>query len=289
MSNNCNLLMTLLVRNEQDILPHALEFHREQGVDHFIVTDNLSTDSSRDILRHYESLGWLTWFEEHNDDYDQEEWVTRMAGMAAEPRFSAGWVMHSDADEFWVSNSGSLKDFFSNLDTTINIVSAKRHNFVRIRDRRGVWYENMIYRKSVSLNYRGMPLPDKVAHRPYPHARVAQGNHGVSGLIEPKVKYDGLEILHFPVRSLEQIEQKIRLGGAAYRRNSRQSPDVGLGWRKLFEELNRSGDLSSYFDDNSILERDLADLIERKLLVLDETLRYYFTNRSVSWLEKSSS
>lgn len=283
MLNGDKLLMTLLVRNEQDILPHALEFHRAQGVDHFIVTDNLSNDLTRDILRHYESMGWLTWFEEYSDDYDQEEWVSRMARIATEPQFSAGWVIHSDADEFWVAGSGTLREFFSSIDTTTNIVSAKRHNFVCTRDSPAVWHENMVYRKTKSLNYRGRPLPDKVAHRPYPNVRVEQGNHGLSGIVNPKVKYDGLEILHFPVRSLEQIEQKIRLGGAAYTRNNRQSPEVGLGWRKLYEELNRVGNLQSYFEENSIEERALPELIDRKVLVLDERIKCHFANKSVNW------
>ena len=43
--------MTLLVKNEEDILEQNLIFHKEKGVDFFIVTDNNSTDRTPEILR----------------------------------------------------------------------------------------------------------------------------------------------------------------------------------------------------------------------------------------------
>src|SRR5204862_8006505 len=41
-------------------------------------------------------------------------------------------------------------------------------------------------------------------------------------------------ILHFPVRSYEQIERKIVLGGQAYARNRELPPEVGETWRRLY-------------------------------------------------------
>lgn len=40
--------MTMLVRDEDDILEADLSLHRAVGVDHFIVMDHLSTDGARD-------------------------------------------------------------------------------------------------------------------------------------------------------------------------------------------------------------------------------------------------
>ena len=286
MLSNDRLLMTLLVRNEEDILPYVLEFHREQGVDHFIVTDNLSTDSTRDILRHYEKMGWLTLLEEHSDDYDQEAWVTRMAILATDPDFSAGWIIHSDADEFWLANSGTLHDYFSTLDPTVNIVSAKRHNFICQRENASIWYENMVFRKSVSLNYRGKLLPDKIAHRPNQNVRIAQGNHSVFGIASPLVRHDGIEILHFPIRSLSQIEQKIRLGGAAYARNTRQPAETGMGWRRLYAQLMAEGNLTSYFNENSASKNSILEALDRNDILLDDRIEQFFKKRQLSWSSK---
>ena len=51
--------MTLLVRNEEDIIRENIEFHLSQGVSYFIATDNRSIDGTADILREYEAKGVL--------------------------------------------------------------------------------------------------------------------------------------------------------------------------------------------------------------------------------------
>ena len=51
------LVMTLLVRDEEDALRANIEFHRGQGVDFFIITDNKSEDSTPAIVKEYEAAG----------------------------------------------------------------------------------------------------------------------------------------------------------------------------------------------------------------------------------------
>ena len=77
------LVMTLLVRDEDDILALSLEHHLTQGIDRFIVTDNRSRDSTPQILRRYAERGLLEIIEEPGETYDQARWVTRMAERAA--------------------------------------------------------------------------------------------------------------------------------------------------------------------------------------------------------------
>ena len=45
------LFMTLLLRDEEDIVRENLDFHLAQGVDRVIVTDNGSEDRTVEILR----------------------------------------------------------------------------------------------------------------------------------------------------------------------------------------------------------------------------------------------
>ena len=77
------LVLTLLCRDEADILESMLGFHLEQGVDQIIATDNGSVDGSLEILQRFEGRGQLTLLEEAEHTHDQAIWVSRMARMAA--------------------------------------------------------------------------------------------------------------------------------------------------------------------------------------------------------------
>ncbi len=50
------LIMTLLVRDEADILEYNICHHLNQGVDFIIAIDNGSIDKTPDILRKYQKM-----------------------------------------------------------------------------------------------------------------------------------------------------------------------------------------------------------------------------------------
>src|SRR5690242_4824967 len=102
------LVMTLLVRDEEDIVAANLDYHLNRGVDFILVTDNRSVDTTPDILHRY-AADVVRIINEPDDDYQQWRWVTRMARLAA-TEYGADWVFHCDADEFWWPESGSLKE-----------------------------------------------------------------------------------------------------------------------------------------------------------------------------------
>lgn len=254
------LVMTLLVRDEQDIVRENLDFHLAQGVDEVIVTDNGSEDATVEILREYESQGVLRLLLEPTDDYSQGRWVTRMARLAATE--GADWVINNDADEFWWPRAGSLKSIFDRLGDEVGLVVARRQNFVpRPEDGRPFW-ERMTLRERESLNPLGKPLPPKLAHRAHPEIAVAQGNHKVEGAQLGERLDDGsIEILHFPMRTYGQFENKIVKGGRAYGRNRELPQRTGRTWRRLYEAWEE-GRLRDHYDDNVVAERARADLIE---------------------------
>ena len=51
------LVMTLLVRDEADIVDAQIAFHLAAGVDFVIATDNRSEDGTTDVLERYEQMG----------------------------------------------------------------------------------------------------------------------------------------------------------------------------------------------------------------------------------------
>jgi hypothetical protein len=232
--------MTLLVRNEEDIIEWNLRYHLAQGVDHFVVTDNLSSDGTADILRRYERAGVVTYLFEPADDYSQDRWVTRMA-VLAQTRLRPHWLLHCDADEFWwPGNTGNLKDAFARIPADVRAVQADRHNFVGPPEHGNEpFYARMVYRQRTSMNYTGQPLPPKIAHRPLRDPAVHQGNHAVfeQGDRVPPGTLDDVTILHFPARTPDQLHRKVSHGGAAYARNTRFDHSVGVTWRAMYEDL----------------------------------------------------
>jgi hypothetical protein len=94
------LVMTLLVRDEADVVDAQIAHHLAAGVDHVVATDNRSTDGTTDILERWEATGRLSLIRESGDNLRQSEWVTRMARLAA-TELAADWIINTDADEFW--------------------------------------------------------------------------------------------------------------------------------------------------------------------------------------------
>ena len=241
------VVMTLLVRNEEDIVEANLEFHLAHGVDRVIVTDNLSTDGTRDKLISYERDGAALVIEETTDDFSQAVWVTRMARMAYDT--GADWVINNDADEFWWPECDDLKSYFSDVPSNVDVLTSHRDNFVPTNLPSDAFSERMVYREAVSLNAHGQPLPPKVAHRAHPMIDVAQGNHvATADELGPPTDLGNIRILHFPVRSYQQLERKVVAGGRAYERNPVLPMSAGSTWRALYA-IWKEGGLRAYYDN----------------------------------------
>jgi Glycosyl transferase family 2 len=236
------LTMTLLVRNEADILADNIRYHHDMGVDSFIVMDNLSTDATPEILRALGQEFDIDYLRQEDDDYNQWQWVTDMARRAARDH-GADWVINNDADEFWQPETGDLKRFCAALPPEVSVVEVQRHNAVVSCDsaaplagachpRSAVMFE------AQSLNVKGQALPGKVLHRASETVTVAQGNHSVSDLSGQVDAAGGrLRILHYPYRTLAHYKAKIRLGGAAYGRNTTLDQGIGATWRSHYAAL----------------------------------------------------
>jgi len=105
---NQKLVMTLLARNEEDIIEECIKFHLSHGVDFIIATDNGSIDNTRNIFLKYQKQGVLHLIDEPEHNYNQSQWVHNMI-LLAKKKYQADWVINVDADEFWFCNHGNLK------------------------------------------------------------------------------------------------------------------------------------------------------------------------------------
>jgi hypothetical protein len=267
------LVMTLLVRDEADIVSSNIDFHLDQGVDFIIAMDNLSVDGTTEILRAYERRGVLHYIHQADDDYAQHRWVTHMARLAY-TEFAADWVINNDADEFWWPEHGDLKQVLHAVPASCDAVAVERANFPPRPMAEGDFFADvMVVRERQSVNALGQLLPGKVCHRAVADIEVEQGNHAVrlhgdQVAVEPCP----ITILHFPMRSYRQFANKIAKGGAAYKRNTHLPVEMGATWRHLYEVWQR-GELEAYYQslvaDEVTVERGLRE----GRFVLDERVR----------------
>jgi hypothetical protein len=208
------LVMTLLVRDEADIVRENLDFHFAQGIDFAIVMDNGSTDGTAEILEEYAARGLIRLIHRPGA-FDPEPWVNELVGIAIREE-GADWVLPNDADEFWLPRAGTLKELLATLPDEIGAVVAQRHNFLPAPEGPEPWWERMTRRARVSLNAHGRPLPPKIVHRAHPGLRIRRGNHRRMPPREGRVlRTDAVEVLHFQMRSYAQFERRVIQIGSA--------------------------------------------------------------------------
>src|SRR5919201_5352119 len=170
------LVMALKVRDEGDVIEANLRFHHALGVSHFVVTDNGSTDETPEILRRFADAGLATVIDEPGTDYRIRgaEWLTHMARIAATD-LDADWVIHTDADEFWLPVEGSLVETLAAIPRGYGVVVAPRVEFVGRPDGPGTFAERLTVREARSR------LQPKVAHRALPNVvSLDRGAHDVA-------------------------------------------------------------------------------------------------------------
>jgi Glycosyl transferase family 2 len=269
-----SLVVTVLARDEADVIDAQVGFHLNAGADFVIATDNKSQDGTTEILERYERDGVLQLIREPAEGLRQGEWVTRMARLAAS-KYGANWVINTDADEFWWPRGGSLKEVLAAVPDTYGIVQGFWRSFVPRPDDGLSFAERMTARLS-----QHAPINDptsfyrpvvKVAHRGDPNVTVARGNHALaeSRFLTLTTWYP-IEVLHFPLRSRAQWMRKVQLQGDAFTKHIERS---GTGYHLKGYDALQSGRIEeqhqSLVVDDAALERGVAD----GSMVIDTRLR----------------
>ena len=265
------LVMTLLVRDEADVVDAQLSYHLHAGVDLVIATDNASSDDTTEILERYERAGRLRLLREPGDDMRQAEWVTRMARLAA-TEHGADWVLHADADEFWWPRGGSLKDVLQTVPARYGVVRGCWRHFLPRPDDGGFFAERMTVRLTTPAHPGAKETifhaHQKVAHRAHPEVEIEAGNHDAEGPgLEPLRAWHPLEVLHFSFRSAAQLERKASGG---WLRNRGYEPTLH---QILLDEAYRGGRVPAFYEGFAVDDDALARGLREETLAVDTRLR----------------
>ena len=265
------LVMTLLVRNEADIVDAQIAFHLHAGVDFVIAMDNRSDDGTTEILERHAQAGHLCLLREDGEDMRQQEWVTRMARLAATD-FGADWVINTDADEFWWPRGGTLKEVLQLVPGRFGVVRGCWRHFLP----RPGGDANFAERMTVRLCTPAHPgdkstiyhAHQKVAHRADPDVEIERGNHNAAGRdLAPLRGWHPIEVLHFSFRSVTQLAAKADAGWT-------RSPVADQTEHQLLlDEAFQAGQLDAFYAARAVSDEQLRRGTADGTLALDTRLR----------------
>jgi hypothetical protein len=264
------LVMTLLARDEADVVDAQIAFHLNAGVDFVIATDNLSQDGTTEILERYEHEGHLHLIREDSEYLRQADWITRMGRLAATD-FGADWVIHSDADEFWWPRGVSLKDVLASIPGRYGIVRALLRQFVPRPDDGSPFAERMVVRLSASA-----PINDptslfrpnlKIIHRADANVEVSIGAQRLIGSsLVPLRGWYPVEFFHFPIRGPAQCERK-------YKHQQIAAGETPSPYYDRVRAALEEGRIREFYDSLVVDDDALERGIENGSLVIDTRLR----------------
>ncbi|GJE58053.1 glycosyltransferase family 2 protein [Methylobacterium trifolii] len=273
------LVMTLLIRNEIDIIADFLTYHLAQGVDFICITDNGSTDGTLDVVARFVPTGRICLLIEEDQDYRQYAWVTRMALLAKE-LLKADWIINSDADEFWHAAGGTLKNVLATASA--DVLHVRRRNMippVEGQDLHVLKHGTLAVTNPVADRARSK-LIRRVSAKAVCRARgltgIGQGNHEAHyDRPVTSANEERITIYHYPIRTYAQFEAKVIQGGAAYTRNTEFDPSVGGHWRRWYRTW-QEGDLRAEYDRIVLGEAERAAAQGDGILAHDDTIARFF-------------
>jgi hypothetical protein len=263
------LVMTMLVRDEADIVDEQIAFHLNVGVDFVIALDHRSCDGTSEILSSYARDGYLTCIREEGAEVRQSEWVTRLARLAA-GEHGADWVINADADEFFWPRAQSLKEALGAVPAEYGVVYGPICHFLP-SGATGSFDEFMTIRllETASINNplsRHRPSL-KAAHRGDPCVVVLRGNHEVESGGNKLYDWHPFEVLHFPDRSPEQRVRKYTHTVEAWPTGGREPGAFVLA---ALASMERAG-IAASFERLAVSDQQLAEA--GSALVVDTRLR----------------
>lgn len=225
-----------MCKDEIDIAEAVLR-HMATQVDRLVVSDNNSTDGTRDLLSDLSKELPMLVLDDPEVGYFQSRKMTDLARVAKNS-YDADWIVPHDFDEIWYSPFGTIKEIVEDLSPQWLAATADIYDHVSSAEDNQ--YElNPVKRIGWRRKEKGV-LP-KVACRWREDLVIEQGNHAAKFDGGTTYKTDLLVIRHYPYRSPEQFVSKARNGAAAYAATN-LAENVGAHWRGYGAILQASGE-----------------------------------------------
>jgi len=274
------LTMTILVKNEIDIIEKNIRFHAKKGVDSFVVMDNNSTDGTRELLEELKKEFEITIIDEKGT-YNQAKWMTKLTHIARK-KYNPSWLIPNDADEFWYAET-DLKEALKNQKKAV--LTVDRFNFLLYEGLNNWWeseirVENPIfYRKNTQLSSENISIiltkiSPKVIIKPKGLLWIRGGNHKALHLLDfrdyfrhyDKIKrFEKIRVFHYPIRSYEQFKKNIENRKKLLEKGAKMGPHY-----KRWVKLLSVGKLEEEFYNNLVFKQNEIDVLKKYGILTNE-------------------
>jgi len=285
--NSFRLVMTILVRDEADIIEANIRTHASLGVDAFAIMDNGSTDGTREILSKLEKEFEIVVIDEKGN-YNQAKWMKQLATVAKN-RLKADWVINNDADEFWLPRNGlNLKE---NLAFKGSVLTVQRYNMLLESGKdffdssyhveNPIFYSKEKQLTSDKLSIILTKIAPKTIINPHGLIYLRGGNHKALHIANmrdylrsgyDKIKrFKDIEVFHYPIRGYAQFEKNIK----NRKRLLESGKKVSMGphyrrWVQLYNE----GKLLEEFEHSMLFsQKDIDTLLKYDIVKYDDTIK----------------
>jgi hypothetical protein len=269
-----------MVFNEADIVAVNVRYHLALGLDAIWIVDNRSDDGTPDVLQELARDPRVRWRSEPSPVRQSDV----MSALAREAHAAgADWVIPIDADEFWSTDGGQLRDILRT--STAGALRAEEINFVQRRTqlRRSPaalltmtarcpnTYQDPHGERFCAgeISYVELQGLSKLVVRAAPNLSLFQGCHHVDGAPGPIEDCARLRLLHAPIRSRETLDSKAEGGRRA--RVAGRLP--GESWHILRWAGLSAAELDAEWRANSYDTRGLDVGGDIRPLVTDLALR----------------
>ena len=238
----------MMVKDEADIIGPVLSHWLAQDIDYLLVSDNLSTDGTSEILgASFLAAPRLKVVRDPVVAYYQSQKMTGLAHMMGE--IGCDWIIPADADELWFVEGSTVGSYLRTVSRETKILQVDLWNHYPTK-----WDDSTILNPFLRIQHRHMDLGKlpKVCFRYAPDCRIMQGNHDVRFETANGAPIKSpLAIRHFPYRSEQQFIRKCRNGAEAYRQAKDVPEYEGAHWRQYGRILENQGEagLSYFFYD----------------------------------------
>ena len=219
------LIMTLVIRNEEEIIEQNIRFHKAMGVDGFIVISHNSTDRTNEILEKLKKEGLiLEIIYKTTPAHQRNVWVDEMIKIASK-RYKADWIINADADEFYYSKQWNLKkSIYEMRKFNINVFIVD--SYFLFPDNRDDFL-NCPYFVERFIPYQELELMDedekdicskytapcpcrKVIHKTKGFKKIWPGNHGIKMFKRRMIKPADILLYHYGMKNYAGYEAKIK-------------------------------------------------------------------------------